>query len=225
MVESAAMSDSATTGSLFVPDQPIRLPSAYGNDGLPPPSGPPAYSEPVPAHSAFVRDPYSYDSQHNTAINPSPLQESPVSRYRDSRRVFRSHIFSNYIKSINHWLHLVWLDIATIITGLLVALILRHRLPIFYYNERGFLVRKNVQGHWEAPMDINWPRYIKSAHNTSPSSGKGTVSPDFIMAISTTGVLVAGVALAIFLLMQLVVRDLWDKVAATMGMLKALVTV
>lgn len=220
------MSDFTTPVPLSVPNQSIRNALSHGHDGLAPSLKPSTYSEPALAHNGHVRDVASEDIQVNGWNTGSPaMQRPPASRHGVPRLDVYSHAVSECIKSIGHWLHFVWLDVAMIILGLLVALILRKYTHIFHYNERGFLVAKNAQGYWEAPMAISWPRYMSPAHISQVGSTQRRGLPDFILGIVLIGVSVSGGAVAIILLMQLFVRDLWDKVSATMGMLKALVTV
>lgn len=153
------------------------------------------------------------------------LRDSSSSRTRYEWVISYLKALFVHLRPFFHWLHYVWLDIAMIILGLLVALILRQDARIFNYENRRFPIIRNAAGSWDPVVGIGWPRYLTPAHEAMKGVAGKPETPDFLIGIFMIGAAVAGVASAIFILMQLFVRDMWDKTAATIGMHKALVTV
>ena len=105
-----------------------------------------------------------------------------------------------------HWLHYVWLDVLGMLLILAVMYICLRCLPIFRFEHRAFPVRLNVFTlRWEAPLELSYPIM------------------DFIFPVIPLGVLLPVIAIFIFAVMQIWVRNVWDFTAAVLGMLKGLI--
>ena len=105
-----------------------------------------------------------------------------------------------------HWLHYVWLDIFAMLLILAITYICLRLLPTFRFRQRVFPVRLNaVSLLWEGPEFLSYPVI------------------DFVVPVMVLGVALPMIAIAVFAVMQIWVRNVWDFTAGVMGMLKGLI--
>lgn len=165
---------------------------------------------------------------------PYPLRRSPPPRPK--RMSMTSRCCGNS-KATKRFLHMVWLDIVSIlvllgITGAVLkwapVLLQADRIFPIHYVEgywqgepgKGGSSARFVAGHWEGPRELSYPSYHPPHKNITLRGGLGMDTPDFIVPVVPLSVALPLALGAMLMIMQLWVRSGWDKAAALLGLYK-----
>ena len=145
------------------------------------------------------------------------------------------------------WVHLLWLDLLSMMFTLLATYLCQNFLPNFRLCERYIPMTYNTASHqFEGPIQYSFPRYNSAKYldiidneeypdpsedsrrtlferNLCPTGGKASVaSATFLFppVLMTLGIELS--SLIILLFIQIWVRSQWDFTAAKIGMTKAM---
>ena len=108
---------------------------------------------------------------------------------------------------MRHWLHLVWLDVVLLVLVALATGAAGHWITRVYRSDHRYfpMTFDPVAQKWMGPAELSYPQ------------------SDFVISFRVAGAVAVMVPLAVFLFMQIFVRDPWDVTAASFGVLKGLV--
>lgn len=171
-----------------------------------------AFQEPI-----FTRSPKNPSSLHRRPTL-SPLRKESKSPEREMVPKSR-HLSRRFSRGARY----LWLDILTLLLVGGICAIVHFIAPIFEQGSRVFAVSYDgIDGkrEWRGPHELSYPFYSRDRKNiTLPNMLEG---PEFIVPIVELSValpIVIGLAL---ILMQIWIRDLWDKIAALVAFYKTL---
>ena len=112
--------------------------------------------------------------------------------------------FKSLLDSLFHWLHVIWKDIFWMAVLMLPTLFLSMS-QVFKHKDRLFPMWKDPQtGLWVGPIEYSYP------------------CRPMIVSTLLSSLILIGIPLAIFTVMQFFVRSIWDWTAALLGLLEAI---
>ena len=165
-----------------------------------------------------------------TQVGRGPTQSPPrhIQIARNDTRPKRSKSKKYFTKSwhdFKHWLHLVWLDLLVMAIALVVSQLFQKHVPTFRKHKRFIpMVYNPTSEMWEGPVWLAYPRLNRISQSAAPLSVLGIASDGFIIAPIVVGIILGVVGFVVVGFMQIWVRDGWDFTAATLGILKAMLS-
>ena len=129
-----------------------------------------------------------------------PISNAGATPSKESQRS------SKWKKFLVLWLRLAWRDLLTMIVLLVIAYFFKTKVPVFRHRERTFAMWRDGPGVWHGETYISHTK------------------ERLILSNLVAGLVLAGVPIAIVVLMQIFIKNFWDANTAIFGLVKGLVT-